>query len=94
MADEMGLGKTIQSIGFLSLLYHKYEIYGPFLVVVPLSTVASWQQEFEIWASDLNVVTYVGDVTSREMVITWYFSINRNCRFKAHIVHSISFVLF
>lgn len=73
LADEMGLGKTIQSIGFLSVLYHKYELYGPFLVVVPLSTMASWQHEFEIWAPDLNIVTYVGDVTSRDLVIVLSF---------------------
>ncbi|VDP14337.1 unnamed protein product [Onchocerca flexuosa] len=67
LADEMGLGKTIQSISFLSVLYHKYQLYGTFLVVVPLSTMASWQHEFETWAPDLNVVTYVGDVTSRDL---------------------------
>lgn len=69
----MGLGKTIQSISFLSVLYHKYQLYGTFLVVVPLSTMASWQREFETWAPDLNVVTYVGDVTSRDLVINYCF---------------------
>lgn len=73
LADEMGLGKTIQSISFLSVLYHKYQLYGTFLVVVPLSTMASWQREFETWAPDLNVVTYVGDVTSRDLVINFSF---------------------
>lgn len=69
LADEMGLGKTIQSISFLSVLFHKYQLHGPSLVVVPLSTMASWQYEFETWASNINVVTYVGDVTSRDLVI-------------------------
>ncbi|CAD5206828.1 unnamed protein product [Bursaphelenchus okinawaensis] len=68
LADEMGLGKTIQSISFVSSLFHLHQIYGPFLVVVPLSTMAAWQREFEAWASDVNVVTYVGDVTSREQI--------------------------
>ncbi|CAD5210016.1 unnamed protein product [Bursaphelenchus xylophilus] len=68
LADEMGLGKTIQSISFISSLFHLHEIYGPFLVVVPLSTMAAWQREFDAWASDVNVVTYVGDVTSREQI--------------------------
>ena len=41
LADEMGLGKTCQSISFLSSLDHVQRIYGPFLVVVPLSTMTS-----------------------------------------------------
>jgi len=41
LADEMGLGKTCQSISFLSYLFHVQRIYGPFLVVVPLSTITS-----------------------------------------------------
>ena len=39
LADEMGLGKTCQTISFLSYLYHTKEICGPFLVLVPLSTM-------------------------------------------------------
>ncbi|KAJ2623743.1 ATP-dependent DNA helicase Hrp3, partial [Coemansia sp. RSA 1694] len=31
LADEMGLGKTIQTISFLSYLFHTQEIFGPFL---------------------------------------------------------------
>ncbi|VDK27259.1 unnamed protein product [Anisakis simplex] len=73
LADEMGLGKTIQSIAFLSVLFHQYEVYGPFLVVVPLSTMASWQREFENWACDLNVITYMGDVISRDYVSYYYY---------------------
>ncbi|VDP11344.1 unnamed protein product [Heligmosomoides polygyrus] len=74
LADEMGLGKTIQSIAFLSALYHRYELYGPFLVVVPLSTMAAWQKEFAQWAPDMNLVTYMGDVNSREQIrqFEWY----------------------
>jgi SNF2 family DNA or RNA helicase len=64
----MGLGKTIQTICFLSSLFHLHELYGPFLVVVPLSTMASWLREFETWGPDMNVVTYMGDAGSRERV--------------------------
>ncbi|WKX89357.1 hypothetical protein Q1695_008755 [Nippostrongylus brasiliensis] len=74
LADEMGLGKTIQSIAFLAALYHRYELFGPFLVVVPLSTMAAWQKEFAQWAPDMNLVTYMGDVNSREQIrqFEWY----------------------
>lgn len=68
LADEMGLGKTIQTISFLSYLFHQHQLYGPFLLVVPLSTLTSWQREFSTWAPDMNVVVYLGDVLSRKMV--------------------------
>lgn len=70
LADEMGLGKTIQVISFLSYLFHSHTLYGPFLIVVPLSTMAAWQREFAAWAPQLNVVVYLGDVTSRTKVTT------------------------
>ncbi|KAK6015845.1 SNF2 family protein, partial [Ostertagia ostertagi] len=76
LADEMGLGKTIQSIAFLAALFYKYDLYGPFLVVVPLSTMAAWQKEFAQWAPDMNLVTYMGDVNSREQIrqFEWYIA--------------------
>lgn len=64
----MGLGKTIQAISFLSYLHHAHSLYGPFLVVVPLSTIVAWQREFASWAPELNLVVYLGDISSREMV--------------------------
>lgn len=64
----MGLGKTIQTICFLNYLFHKYQVHGPFLIVVPLSTMPSWQREFSLWAPDINIVTYIGDVESRNTV--------------------------
>ncbi|XP_046720442.1 chromodomain-helicase-DNA-binding protein 2 isoform X4 [Silurus meridionalis] len=68
LADEMGLGKTIQTISFLSYLFHQHQLYGPFLLVVPLSTLTSWQREFSNWAPDMNVVVYLGDVLSRKTI--------------------------
>lgn len=64
----MGLGKTIQTIGFLSCLFHVHFLYGPFLLVVPLSTLPSWQKEFQLWAPEMNLLVYVGDITSRKIV--------------------------
>ena len=68
LADEMGLGKTIQTIAFLHCLYHEHSVYGPFLLVVPLSTMPAWQREFELWAPEINTIVYLGDVTSRNTV--------------------------
>lgn len=75
LADEMGLGKTIQTISFLSYLFHQHQLYGPSLLVVPLSTLTSWQREFCTWAPDMNVVVYLGDVLSRKTV-QMHFNVN------------------
>ena len=72
----MGLGKTIQSITFFSYLYHTHEIYGLFLIIVPLSTMTAWQTEFQIWAPHMNVVVYMGDQNSRATVKTLKSKIN------------------
>jgi ATP-dependent DNA helicase len=45
LADEMGLGKTIQCIGLLAYLKSK-GVWGPFLIVAPLSTLGNWISEF------------------------------------------------
>ena len=39
---------------------------GPFLVVVPLSTVPNWIREFRKWLPQVNALVYVGDSKSRE----------------------------
>lgn len=64
----MGLGKTIQTICFLNYLFSEHQLYGPFLLVVPLSTLTSWQREIQLWAPQMNVVVYLGDISSRNMV--------------------------
>ncbi|KAM9754558.1 chromodomain-helicase-DNA-binding protein 2 isoform 5-T5 [Menidia menidia] len=87
LADEMGLGKTIQTISFLSYLFHQHQLYGPFLLVVPLSTLTSWQREFDTWAPDMNVVVYIGDVMSRKTIrdYEWVNHQTKRIRFNALI---------
>uniref|UniRef100_A0A8C0TV49 Chromodomain helicase DNA binding protein 2 n=1 Tax=Canis lupus familiaris TaxID=9615 RepID=A0A8C0TV49_CANLF len=87
LADEMGLGKTIQTISFLSYLFHQHQLYGPFLIVVPLSTLTSWQREFEIWAPEINVVVYIGDLMSRNTIreYEWIHSQTKRLKFNALI---------
>ena len=64
----MGLGKTIQTITFLYSLYKEGHCRGPFLVSAPLSTIINWEREFELWAPDFYVVTYIGDKDSRIVI--------------------------
>ena len=68
LADEMGLGKTIQTIVFLYSLYREGHSKGPFLIAVPLSTLVNWEREFETWAPEFYVVTYVGDKDARGII--------------------------
>lgn len=77
LADEMGLGKTIQSVSMLGFLHNAQEINGPFLVVVPLSTLSNWAKEFRKWLPDMNVVVYVGNRASREMCQQHEFFTNK-----------------
>jgi SNF2 family DNA or RNA helicase len=53
----MGLGKTVQIIAFLDHLWEVENIKGPFLVLVPLSTIEHWRRESEGW-SNMNVCVY------------------------------------
>ncbi|MGH0120260.1 UNVERIFIED_CONTAM: hypothetical protein FKN15_060668 [Acipenser sinensis] len=78
LADEMGLGKTVQTAVFLSSLYKEGHSKGPFLVSAPLSTIINWEREFELWAPELYVVTYVGDKDSRAVIRENEFSFEDN----------------
>ncbi|KAL1138772.1 hypothetical protein AAG570_008834 [Ranatra chinensis] len=60
LADEMGLGKTIQTIGLITYLMEKKKVNGPYLIIVPLSTLSNWVLEFEKWAPSVFVVAYKG----------------------------------
>jgi len=47
--------------------------YGPYLVIVPLSTIAAWQSQFQSWAPDLNVITYIGTASARDVIRRYEF---------------------
>ena len=79
LADEMGLGKTVQSVTFIYSLFKENHTRGPFLVAVPLSTLINWEREFEQWAPDMYVVTYLGTKESRAVIRENEFSFDDNC---------------
>jgi ATP-dependent helicase STH1/SNF2 len=66
LADEMGLGKTIQTISLITYLIEKKRQNGPFLVIVPLSTLTNWNNEFEKWAPSVSRIVYKGPPTQRK----------------------------
>ena len=61
----MGLGKTIQTISLLSYLIEFKKNYGPFLIVVPLSTISNWMSEFDKWAPSIRKIVYRGNPATR-----------------------------
>ena len=45
----MGLGKTVQCAAMVGYLSELQQIAGPFLVIVPLSTVPNWIRWVAWW---------------------------------------------
>lgn len=48
LADEMGLGKTLQVIGLFAFL-REAGVWGPVLIIAPLSTLGNWMDELKKW---------------------------------------------
>ncbi|CUM57156.1 unnamed protein product [Debaryomyces tyrocola] len=69
LADEMGLGKTLQTIAFLGYLRYIKKIDGPFIIIVPKSTLDNWRREFAKWTPDVNVIVLQGNKEGRSEVI-------------------------
>lgn len=69
LADEMGLGKTLQTISVLGFIKHYKHQNGPFLIIVPKSTLQNWENEFKRWCPSISTVTLIGDQESRQKII-------------------------
>jgi DNA helicase INO80 len=68
LADEMGLGKTIQSISVMAYLAEFHNIWGPFLVIAPASTLHNWQQEITKFVPNIKVLPYWGNAKDRKIL--------------------------
>merc|ERR1712223_1066533 len=68
LADEMGLGKTIQTIALVTYLMDLKKNMGPYLIIVPLSTLSNWMLEFEKWAPSVVALSYKGSPQYRRNV--------------------------
>lgn len=66
LADEMGLGKTVQSISVMAYLAEKHDIWGPFLVVAPASTLHNWEQELRKFVPEFKILPYWGTAADRK----------------------------
>uniref|UniRef100_A0A8K9UZR3 Chromatin-remodeling ATPase INO80 n=1 Tax=Oncorhynchus mykiss TaxID=8022 RepID=A0A8K9UZR3_ONCMY len=68
LADEMGLGKTVQSIALLGHLAERDNIWGPFLIISPASTLNNWHQEFTRFVPKFKVLPYWGNPHDRKVI--------------------------
>ena len=70
---SQGLGKTVQVV---AMLCHMRRVYcrGPYLVVVPLSTLPHWRREFNTW-TDLNCIAFQGSKVDRDLLraYEWHY---------------------
>jgi SWI/SNF-related matrix-associated actin-dependent regulator of chromatin subfamily A member 5 len=48
---------------------HYRNINGPFLIIVPKSTLKNWQNEFEKWCPSMKAVVLIGDQDARQQII-------------------------
>ena len=54
------------------------QVQRPHLVVVPLSTFPNWEREFALWAPQLNVVPFMGNQASRDIIKQYEFYADRS----------------
>ncbi|KAK3942710.1 ATP-dependent helicase fft2 [Diplogelasinospora grovesii] len=100
LADDMGLGKTCQVISLMCSIVEDWNRHGkddrnrpwPNLIMVPPSTLANWEAEFEKFAPGINVTVYRGsqpvrdeiaeeileDPASHHVVLTSYTQVSRH----------------
>lgn len=64
-AQERTVIQTVQSISLLAYLAEVHDIWGPFLVVAPASTLHNWQQEITRFVPNLKALPYWGNVKDR-----------------------------
>lgn len=63
-----GLGKTIQTISLITFLIETKKQRGPYLVIVPLSTMTNWSGEFAKWAPGVKIISYKGNPAQRRLL--------------------------
>uniref|UniRef100_A0A4W4E247 SWI/SNF related, matrix associated, actin dependent regulator of chromatin, subfamily a, member 2 n=1 Tax=Electrophorus electricus TaxID=8005 RepID=A0A4W4E247_ELEEL len=69
LADEMGLGKTIQTIALITYLMELKRLNGPYLIIVPLSTLSNWVYELDKWAPSIGKIAYKGTPSMRRSLV-------------------------
>lgn len=68
LADNVGFGKTIQVVQLINILYQRYKVYGPHLVIAPMSTIGAWSAEIKRWFGG-KLAVLIGNEENRKLVI-------------------------
>jgi DNA helicase INO80 len=58
----------VQSISVLAYLIEKHDIWGPFLVIAPSSTLFNWQQELARFVPKVKALPYWGTPKERALL--------------------------
>lgn len=69
LADDMGLGKTLQVISLLLKLKNEEKLKLPSLIVVPLTLIFNWEEEFAKFAPSIQVLRYHGSRSDRAKLL-------------------------
>jgi DNA helicase INO80 len=64
----LGVRQTIQSISLLAYLAEHHNLWGPFLIISPASTLHNWMQELNRFVPKLKAVPYWGSPADREVL--------------------------
>ncbi|KAI1702583.1 chromatin-remodeling complex ATPase chain Iswi [Ditylenchus destructor] len=67
-----GLGKTLQTISVLDYMKHFKHVNGPFLIIIPKSTLNNWMNEFKNWCPTISACCLIGDQEARNQLINEY----------------------
>jgi DNA helicase INO80 len=60
--------QTVQSISVLAYLIERHDIWGPFLVIAPASTLFNWQQELARFVPEVKALPYWGNPKERALL--------------------------
>lgn len=75
----------MQSISLMAYLAEVHDIWGPFLVIAPASTLHNWQQEISRFVPSLKALPYWGNVKDRAVLRKFWnrkqISYNRDAPF-------------
>ena len=83
----MGLGKTIQTIAFLAHLAEEKDIWGPFLIIAPVSTLHNLLQEINRFTPAFKALPYWGTANDRRVIRKYWKPKHMYTRFASmHII--------
>lgn len=96
LADDMGLGKTVQTLAMLQKMKEEKKL-RPALLIVPVSTVANWENEISRFTPSIKYIRHLGqfrkndvsEITAHDVIITSYHTLRIDMAIFSDIEFSI-----